>query len=581
MTYGREVLRVRPIRGWQATIGRGGCVPEPSPSAGTRARAAARRRRPLAGARGPGAGPGAPEGPAGRGAPRARRRRGAHHRAGASRAPGPAVGSLRRGGAGLRSHRAPLRRAPAGGGRRAPLPADGPEPLERGRSGPPGQLRAPGFPRLQPGALAPALRSAASRRTPVSGPQPRPAVAAGAGLRPGRAAGLCPADGAPRRGADPRGLAGGDGAHRRPGGGARGLGGGPGGPDRVLLVPSLHRGAVGAGAHAGAAPAAAGGGWPGGGDRFGPAGLGAAVAPRQAHRRRRRAGRHRAGSAPGAVPRLLRRDGGDGGPRVGGLVSERLRAAHTAGDLRRPPARPGLEPAAGGAGTAAGPLLRPAAPRPGVPAGGGGCGGVGAQGRLARELAMGAGCRGGSGTSAAVADVVGRLLPPGSFPRPPGAVAGGGRGLAGGGGTPRPRALALGAGGARPRPGRLRRQAAGRSSAPRPPGAPDAPVVMALRASGRGRRPGWLPAFDGRRREDGLAARRPVAAGPRRARGARPQGSFRRTLRSGLQGPGAASGARPGGGGGGGRSAPAAARLSGRRAAASGWRRGRGRDLRS
>ena len=102
--------------------------------------------------------------------------------AGRPRSTGRSRASLAAAGAG--SRRGPLVREPAARDRgRAALPADGAEPVARGRPGPARQPRAAGLPRVHARARRAALRQPAPRRPAVPGAQPRAAAAAGAGLR--------------------------------------------------------------------------------------------------------------------------------------------------------------------------------------------------------------------------------------------------------------------------------------------------------------------------------------------------------------------------------------------------------------
>ena len=194
-------------------------------------------------------------------------------------------------------------------GRRAPLPADGAEPLARGRPRPARQPRARGLARGHAGAGGAALRRPARGRPAVPAHSPglpfllapvyalgRPAacacVAAGAGRAPALAvvawrlaARRAPAD--RRAGAASPGL-----AAARPAG-------------RLLRLPRLHRGALGARARAArsrccwAAPSVRGG------RRRRAARLGAALAAREDDPGRGRAGRRRRGppARPPAAPR--------------------------------------------------------------------------------------------------------------------------------------------------------------------------------------------------------------------------------------------------------------------------------------
>ena len=314
---------------------------------------------------------------------------------------------------------APCRGDPGLGGRAA-LPRDGAEPVARPRPGPARRVRGGGVGRVRSGAAAAALGGAAGRRPAVPGPQPGPAAPAGAGVRGAGTRGLRAPDGGAGRGRSARQPAIGAAARERRGGR----------PGRVaqrrrtaallLLVPHLHRGAVGARGGR-LAPAAA---RPAGARRGGACGTGgggAAVAARQDDPGGSGSRPGRARSTAWAGARGLPARGGRGGGRVRGLLRIGLRSRVAARPVwRRARGRAGALLALA-RGPLSRPLLRPAADRTRLPAGArrAARGAAPPRGLAARARGLG-----GAGATRVLAHVVGRPVPAGPVPGADAAVPG-------------------------------------------------------------------------------------------------------------------------------------------------------------
>jgi hypothetical protein len=381
----------------------------------------------------------------------------------------------------LRRHGPLVRVAAARVRRRAPLPAHGAEPMARGRPGPRGQRRARRLAREHPGPGAAALRRAAGGWTAVSGAQPRPASPLGACLCRGRPPPVRRGAGAGWRRRDRRRRAARRAGHRRQRGGILCVAGRALPPGRLLFLPRLYGGAVGAGRRRVPGPPSR----PSVGGvcrRSGPFGGGVAVAAREDDPRGGSAGndRRHPSSRPSARRLHRRRHRVRGG--VSGLLPRHLRYRLAACDLRWASGRTEGLARTRARRPAARPLVRTALARAGVPA----RDRRSTRGMASPPLAARAAGGGGPRPRPLVADVVGRAMParavPGSagpaarrlcWPSRPSRVA-----------DPGPRPLALRSRRPRRRRRRVRRRTPGRSAAAEPGGPPHPPVGGALRRRG-------------------------------------------------------------------------------------------------
>jgi hypothetical protein len=292
---------------------------------------------------------------------------------------------------------------------RAALSADGAEPVEGEGPRSSRQSGAGGLPRVHAGADRPALRRSSRRRAPIPSAQPGAAPASGALVRARGPAGLRDCDGLRHRPPRLRDLAiGAPGQRRRPSRPHR-LGRGPRASRAVLFLPHLHGGPLGAGPARGAAAAP----WrsrPRWGDSRRAPDRRAPVAPRQDDPRSLRLGTPRDVVAPGpqalCLCRIARK------PRRSALVPllARLRCGVPPRHLRGCPSRRIGSPGSRSRGSAARPILRSPASRPGLRRGSRGNGTAPAPCSGARQRRLPGLCRRGPAAGAGMADVVGRTV---------------------------------------------------------------------------------------------------------------------------------------------------------------------------